>query len=421
MKNSVLILLGLVLPLLAASQGTPWFNVAYSGNGNNHMTIYVAEDLIGNLKAGDEIGIFDGEICVGALVLGGPITGILELTASQADLLEENGFTSGNPIILRIYDSGLQKEFEMIEVQYYTADGNPIDEPLPVFTPNGSAIVKLAAQYPIAAPSGVIYLYSSGTYTTESGMDDYEWQVTGGTITGGQGTNSITVYWNEAGPQTVSVTWKYAGTNIPNIATLETTITARTLLDLKVFLEGPYSNSNGTMNSTLHPFMPLQQPYSSAPWNYNGNEDVVSIPANVVDWILVEMRQATAPANATSATIFARRAAFLLSNGSVVDLDGTSPLQFLNVSVSEENNLYVVIRHRNHLSIMSANALIKNTNDEHAYDFSLENNIFGGATGYKVVSGKVLKVAGDIDSDNSVFVSDYNQWAIRFGQTNIYN
>ena len=49
------------------------------------------------------------------------------------------------------------------------------------------------------------------TYTTESGMSDYSWNISaGGTITDGSGTNVITVTWNSAGAQTVSVNYKNA-------------------------------------------------------------------------------------------------------------------------------------------------------------------------------------------------------------------
>ena len=49
------------------------------------------------------------------------------------------------------------------------------------------------------------------TYTTESGMTGYVWSVTGGTITAGSGTKTITVTWTTPGSQTVSV--NYTGSN----------------------------------------------------------------------------------------------------------------------------------------------------------------------------------------------------------------
>ena len=48
---------------------------------------------------------------------------------------------------------------------------------------------------------------TGNVYTTELGMSDYIWQVTGGTITSGLGTNSITVTWYDGGTQVVSVNY----------------------------------------------------------------------------------------------------------------------------------------------------------------------------------------------------------------------
>ena len=45
------------------------FKVGYEGNGSDHMNINIENLNACNLKAGDEIAAFDGEICVGAVKL----------------------------------------------------------------------------------------------------------------------------------------------------------------------------------------------------------------------------------------------------------------------------------------------------------------------------------------------------------------
>ncbi|MCD4698921.1 MAG: DNRLRE domain-containing protein, partial [Bacteroidales bacterium] len=86
-------------------------------------------------------------------------------------------------------------------------------------------------------------------------------------------------------------------------------------MEIKVFLEGPY---NGTeMNSNLTSILPLSQPYDTPPWNYSGTENVASIPGDVVDWILVEFRDAPNAASATLLTSIATQAAFVNNNGEV--------------------------------------------------------------------------------------------------------
>lgn len=105
-----------------------------------------------------------------------------------------------------------------------------------------------------------------------------------------------------------------------------------TYFKLNVFLEGPFNA--GKMNTDLNKAdqIPLSQPYNVAPWNYNGNESVSEIPNGaVVDWVLVDIRTADSAGAATSETIFGKKAAFLMNDGSIYNLDGTTLLSFDSV------------------------------------------------------------------------------------------
>ncbi len=174
-------------------------------------------------------------------------------------------------------------------------------------------------------------------------------------------------------------------------------------LDLTIFLQGAYTGST-TMSTSLNPeFLPLNQPYSGSPWNYNGTESVASIPNNqVVDWILVELRDAASANAATSGTKIAEKAGFLLSDGSIVETDGSSRLTF-PVMISQ--NLYVVVWHRNHLGIMSSNALTK-SGGFYSYNFSDDpSKIYGNSNGYFQLDsadpGLWGMAGGDGNSDGS--------------------
>ena len=62
----------------------------------------------------------------------------------------------------------------------------------------------------ITGPASACVTSAGNVYTTESGMSSYAWVVSaGGTITAGGtvGSNSVTVLWNTAGPQNVSVNY----------------------------------------------------------------------------------------------------------------------------------------------------------------------------------------------------------------------
>jgi len=182
-------------------------------------------------------------------------------------------------------------------------------------------------------------------------------------------------------------------------------------VDLKVFLEGPFNGT--TMNADLTS-LPLSQPYHTTPWNYNGNESVVSIPnPEIVDWVLVEFRDTTNAASATVATIIEQQAAFLKSDGSIVCLDGNSILSF-NHSII--HSLYAVVHHRNHIDIMSANPLI-DIDGVYTYDFSTSiNQVLGEAAGYKPLTTGVFGMAGgDINPDGLVDMNDIFSWTIQGG------
>ena len=62
----------------------------------------------------------------------------------------------------------------------------------------------------IAGPASVCVNSTGKVYTTQSGMTNYIWTVTGGTITAGGGTNSITVNWTTVGANTVCVNYNSA-------------------------------------------------------------------------------------------------------------------------------------------------------------------------------------------------------------------
>ena len=171
-------------------------------------------------------------------------------------------------------------------------------------------------------------------------------------------------------------------------------------LDLKVFLEGTYNESVMTTGLTG---IPLSQPFNTSPWNYQGTESVDSIPADVVDWVLVELRDTTDAALATGETVIARQAAFLLNNGTIVGLDGTSILAFNHSLI---HSLFVVVYHRNHLAIMSANP-VTGSSCVYSYDFTTGNGQAYGIDSQKDLGGGVYgMIGGDANADNTVDDSD---------------
>lgn len=190
--------------------------------------------------------------------------------------------------------------------------------------------------------------------------------------------------------------------------------------DLLVFIEGPYSGAEMVPYLNAAGLLPLTQPYNVAPWFYTGAESVGVIPnPDVVDWVLIELRDASNAVSATSATRIAMQAAFLLRNGSVVGMDGSSVLQFNN---SFTQQLFVIVWHRNHLGIMSANG-VSEAGGIYAYDFTIsDNQVHGGSSGYKNLPGGLWgMVAGDSNQDGMINITDKSEWATWAGRRGYIN
>jgi len=98
--------------LMSEEESLTYFSLDYQGNGHNHMNLLV--DLSqSDLEAGDELAAFDGDICVGAVKLADwNLNNVfVGLVASKIDDGENNGFTNGNPITLKVWRNSEAKEF----------------------------------------------------------------------------------------------------------------------------------------------------------------------------------------------------------------------------------------------------------------------------------------------------------------------
>jgi len=168
-------------------------------------------------------------------------------------------------------------------------------------------------------------------------------------------------------------------------------------LDLKVFLEGPFIGETMSTNLNAGNLLPKSQPYNVAPWDYTGVESISSIPnGDIVDWILVELADTTG-----GYTIFSRQACFLMTNGKISGIDGTeTPVRIAIQDIPD--NLFLVIRNRNHLDIMSAVPLVESGGVYH-YDFTTGNNqAFGTDAQKEIISGIWGMYSGDINGDGII-------------------
>lgn len=176
----------------------------------------------------------------------------------------------------------------------------------------------------------------------------------------------------------------------------------------KVFLEGAYNAATGAMVTTLRTngLIPAAQPYSGAPWNYGGPETAASPPVNITDWVLLELLNG-------SLNMVAQRAAFIRSDGQLIDTDGTVGVLFPSGTVTAGSAYTLRIRHRNHLGVLSAATVtIPNAS---AYDFTNNANVKGQGQVKQVSAGIYALWAADCQSNGAITYADFNKYFSQSG------
>ncbi len=191
-------------------------------------------------------------------------------------------------------------------------------------------------------------------------------------------------------------------------------------LDITIFLEGPFLNDHMENNLNGLGYLPLSQPYGILPWNYSGSEAVTEIPNDsVIDWVLVKLIRPKQYPPGKYKTIVTQ-AALLLQNGEITGLDGISNLQF---QISELDSLYVLVHHRNHLSLMSANPISPNKGTT-IIDFTVGDEMaYNGKYAMKELSPNTWGViAGDGNADGQINNSDKNEsWFLQKDSTGYFS
>ena len=228
------------------------------------------------------------------------------------------------------------------------------------YTPLSSAVTGSA--YASATLGARVYTGSlQAKYTDATDYINREWQVVASGIT--DYTNIMTgtyVAGDATGTQSLikgstyhTADWHFDGSNNAALQVIASTTTSDVKLsgqnffgkaNLKAFLAGAMSGTS--MTTTLNSILPLTTPYTAAPFNAP-SVTATSIPATATDWILVEVRDASTPT-----TIISQTSAFILNDGSIVNIDG-SALKLKNAV----SNGHVALRHRNHLAIRTASPM----------------------------------------------------------------
>ncbi|MBU1822393.1 MAG: DUF11 domain-containing protein, partial [Bacteroidetes bacterium] len=210
-------------------------------------------------------------------------------------------------------------------------------------------------------PTGYTYVSHSGpgSYTSGTGL----WNI-GNLALNGTATLQIVATINTTGEYTNTATVS-GDQNDPVSANNQSSAGVQQQLLLpKVYLQGAlfgitYADApvNSTIDSLMRddlrtlPSFPTTSPYSFWSPTVAANTILPAVltttgPDAIVDWVFVELRSASNPA-----TIISGRSALLQRDGDIVNLDGTSPLDYRAVAGA---TYYVTVRHRNHLAVMTA-------------------------------------------------------------------
>ncbi|TAL66875.1 MAG: hypothetical protein EPN82_16590 [Bacteroidetes bacterium] len=180
-------------------------------------------------------------------------------------------------------------------------------------------------------------------------------------------------------------------------------------LSASLLLEGPYRFGSMAEDLRIKNLLPLQPP-NIYPYNLDPDRQFTilsSIPDSVVDYIVIEFRRNMNDPNP------AYRTCLLKMNGDVVDLDGKSPVVITKAKM-DAGDYYIVVRHRNHLSIATENpvGIYPRVNGTYV-DFTDPQILLGRANAVKPLGkktdGSLLfgMIAGDVNNDGIIDNNDF--------------
>lgn len=171
----------------------------------------------------------------------------------------------------------------------------------------------------------------------------------------------------------------------------------RLQINAQVLLQGPILNPDtvGLMNDDLRSggLIPTTSPYADGA---SCNASVFNATGNdaIVDWVWISIRM-----NNDNQRQIQSRSALLQRDGDIVDVDGTSDVTLY----IPQNTYFVAVQHRNHLGVMSANAI--QFDDASAVTIDFKDNGFStfGSNAQAILgSGNRALWAGDTNGDKAI-------------------
>ncbi|MEM8526822.1 MAG: PPC domain-containing protein [Bacteroidota bacterium] len=126
------------------------------------------------------------------------------------------------------------------------------------------------------------------------------------------------------------------------------------LVRLKVSMQGAYDTNTNLMTDNFRMQLSTTEPFTGLGFTHTGDgggetfDPMILVTTGndaIMDWAFIELRLASAPQLPPIAT----RAALVQRDGDLVDMDGTSPVEFGNIP----DDYYIAVKMRNHLGVMT--------------------------------------------------------------------
>jgi hypothetical protein len=201
----------------------------------------------------------------------------------------------------------------------------------------------------------------------------YQWQIVGGDILYGQGTDSIVVAWRQAGIQSISCNEQ--GLNCAERVVKNVQVdTCSSYLTVRTFLES-YHDQGQNMQAVLM------------------NQLVAGAVSTDCDTVVLQLH----PLNNVQQVI--------LNDTSILQTNGWAGFRFPNIN----DWYYISLKHRNHIQTYSQGPVRIHADNE-MYDFSLQASQAYGSNQTQIAPGLFALYSGDINQDGVIDGLDYNDW-----------
>jgi hypothetical protein len=180
------------------------------------------------------------------------------------------------------------------------------------------------------------------------------------------------------------------------------------LAHVRAVLQAPYDAAGDSMKTALlkQGILPLASPYHDAP------RAVTQMPQGIVDWVLLQLR------DPTTATIVSQESFLLNKAGFLTEPDGIG--QTLGLTGCSPGSYQIILRHRNHVAVLSRSSFLFNDAAPTLHDFSADSSFYEGVDAACELENGVWGLwSGDVNQDDLVSELDYGAWqtAARAGKS----